>query len=60
MNVGSLAASVGLRPLIFAAIVGSKVPLFASRYIYRIICGTLVPHKGWQASAAKNSKCVVL
>jgi hypothetical protein len=30
MNVGSLAASVGLRPLIFAAIVGSKVPLFAS------------------------------
>jgi hypothetical protein len=29
LNVGSLAAIVGSRPLIFAVIVGSKSPLFA-------------------------------
>jgi hypothetical protein len=39
MNVGSLAASVGLRPLIFAAIVGSKPLLFASRS--NLVCGPL-------------------
>jgi hypothetical protein len=30
MNVGLLAVSVGLQPLLFARIVGSKAPLFAS------------------------------
>jgi hypothetical protein len=34
-----LAASVGLRPLIFAASVGSKPPLFASRS--DLVCGPL-------------------
>ena len=39
MNLSSFAASAGLRPLIFAAIVGSNVTLFASPRL--TVCGPL-------------------
>jgi hypothetical protein len=50
MNVGSLAVSVGSQPLIFARIVGSQSPLFASPLL--IVCGPL--------QLAKVGKCLWL
>jgi hypothetical protein len=43
LNLGSLAKSVGSRPLIFAEIVGSKSTLFASPSL--TVCGPLVQHE---------------